>query len=54
MTNFVCMNCGYRFESREENYTRKCSNCGEKSVKREPDATSLLDEVDEMEKKFSR
>ncbi len=47
MTNFVCRNCGYRFESSDESYKRRCSNCGENSVKKEQDATSLLDELDE-------
>ncbi|MEK6883838.1 MAG: hypothetical protein AABY22_29685 [Nanoarchaeota archaeon] len=47
MTNFVCMNCGYRFGSQEETFKRRCTNCGENSVKKEPDAASLLEEADE-------
>ena len=47
MTNFVCMNCGYRFESSSEEYKRRCTNCGTSSVKKESDAASLLDEVED-------
>lgn len=42
--NFVCNECGYRFEAGEKK-AKKCPYCSGKRVEKEKSAEELIDEV---------
>jgi DNA-directed RNA polymerase subunit RPC12/RpoP len=44
MTNFICADCNYRFESKFVQPGKKCPYCGKDRVIKEPNAEELLDE----------
>jgi DNA-directed RNA polymerase subunit RPC12/RpoP len=43
---FVCKNCNYRFETKNEKGATYCPYCGEKKVIPEANASELLEEVE--------
>jgi len=44
MMNFVCMECGYRFESEKEK-PKICPYCSGDSIEKEKSAEELVDNV---------
>jgi DNA-directed RNA polymerase subunit RPC12/RpoP len=44
MTVYICKNCGYRFESKNDQEGKKCPYCDEKTLIREPNAEELIEE----------
>jgi len=44
MVNFVCMECGYKFET-EGHKPKNCPYCNKKSVEKERSAEELVDSV---------
>ena len=42
MTNFVCGECGYRFQSEKEK-PKKCPYCSKEDVEKEKSAEELVD-----------
>ncbi len=42
MASFVCMDCGYRFESEEG---KRCPYCASESVEKEKPAEELVEDV---------
>jgi len=45
MTDFVCMNCKYRFKSEDG---KTCPYCGKRSVEKDKSASELLNEIENM------
>ncbi|MCK9597217.1 hypothetical protein M0R19_08600 [Candidatus Pacearchaeota archaeon] len=43
---FMCKNCRYKFESKEDKTGKMCPYCGERAVAQEPSAEDLLNEVE--------
>ena len=43
MTNFVCINCGYRFETEEK--PKMCPYCAETGLEEEKSAEDLVSDV---------
>jgi rRNA maturation endonuclease Nob1 len=43
---YICKNCKYRFESKEEKKGKMCPYCGEKTVDFEPSAEDLLNDIE--------
>lgn len=44
MVNFICKDCGYKFESKLDQKGRRCPYCGEPKIVKEPAAEELLNE----------
>ena len=42
MTAFICINCGYKFESEEG---KKCPYCASENIEKEKTANELVDNV---------